>query len=583
MVNPRLDPRTLALALLYLVGGVLAVLETRFDGGFAFIWVSSAVLLAYLANTSRRDWPKALALCSVASVLVTGFFGLGWAAAGPLLFANMVETILAALLLRRVSGRGVPDDSITVLARFVVATAGLPTVLGAALAGCTLKAVAGAPILAAALNWYLGHALGFLTFTPLFGLIFSGELNRRRKSATFRQTAEFATLICLVALVAMAVFSQNVLPLLFLPVLPIMLTTFRAGRLGAGLAIIVLAVVAAYYTAAGQGPVNLIDADTGTRARFLQFYLASIVLTVLPIAVELARRQRLAAELRQSEARYRVLAEHSTDIIMNLDVDGTIRFVSPAIRQLAGYDPDALIGRQCLELIDPDYHESVRAAHSRALDRTGAGQKVEYLGVLKHGGRGWFETHTRAVLDDNHRVTGAVSVIRDIGERKALEARLSDAALRDPLTGLLNRRGFMRECERAAAEDGPSAIALFDLDYFKRVNDRYGHDGGDEVLKLFARLATEAVRHRDAVGRLGGEEFAILLRGTGPVQAQAICERLRKAVAETPCRYGEQRIAATVSGGVAALGQDVAWALRSADAALYQAKEAGRDRLALAA
>lgn len=575
--------RAAGVGLLFFLGGLVAVLETRFDGGFAFIWVSSAVLLAHLANSSRREWLPGILICAAASIPVTGFFGLGWRAALPLLAANMVEIVGAALLLRRVRPRGVPDDSLIVLGRFVLAAAGLPTLIAAAIAGPTLHLLTGAPILPASLNWYTGHALGFLTFTPLFGLLYSGDVRRRWTAATKRQFAEFVALGGLVILTSIVVFAQTALPLLFLPLLPVILATFRAGRLGAGLAVTLLALIATAFTIVGRGPISLIDAEIGARVRFLQFYLASVVVTVLPIAVELARRYRLARALAASEARYRTLADHSTDIIMNLDVNGTILFVSPAIRQLAGYDPEALIGRQCLEMIDPEYHAAVIGAHLRALEAKGAGQKVEYLGLLKHGGRAWFETHTRAVLDDRGRVTGAVSVIRDIGERKALEARLSDAAVRDPLTEALNRRGFMRELEAAAASDDPACIALFDLDHFKQVNDRYGHDAGDAVLKLFAKLANDAVRRGDVVGRLGGEEFAVLLRGADPAQAKAVCERLREAVAETACLHERRRIRVTVSGGVAVLRGDATSCLRRADEALYRAKESGRDRLALAA
>jgi diguanylate cyclase (GGDEF)-like protein/PAS domain S-box-containing protein len=569
----------IGVASLYYLGGTLAVLQTRFDGGFAFIWIASAVLLAHLLATPRKQWAAGLILCGVASVAVTGFFGLGWAYTAPLLVANLIEVIAAALMIR--AGRSADDtaDPVHRLGRFVMAVAGPAALAGAMIAGLSLHLIAGFAVLPSVLNWYTGHVLGFLTFTPVFSLIFSGEIVRRWQAASRGQIAEIVGLMLLVSGVAVGVFSQSSLPLLFLPILPIILATFRAGQIGAGLSIVLLSMIAAGFTIAGRGPVSLVHGDIATHARFLQFYLAATVMTILPVSFELARRRRLLRALQNSEARYRALADHSSDIIMNLDVDGRIRFASPAIFQLAGYFPDELVGRGSTELIDPEHVEAVRTAHVRALMRDGGEQRVEYLGLLRNGDRRWFETRTRAVRDENGRATGVVSVIRDVHERKTLEASLADAAIRDPLTGVLNRRGFMRELE--AAEGG--CLALFDLDHFKRVNDSFGHAAGDAVLKMFAQTAGRMVRAGDHVGRMGGEEFAVLLKGASLEQAQTVCERLREAVAARACLYDHRRIWVTVSGGVTVLQGNATAALNAADEALYAAKAGGRDRLALAA
>jgi len=178
----------------------------------------------------------------------------------------------------------------------------------------------------------------------------------------------------------------------------------------------------------------------------------------------------------------------------------------------------------------------------------------------------------------------------DIVEGKRLEAELVEMATTDFLTGLLNRRNFLsvmdNELNRLKRFDIPrAAVLMLDLDHFKRVNDTYGHAAGDAVLKHFAGLIHAELRKVDSGGRLGGEEFAILLLGAELDDAQAFAERLRKTVDDTPLDVEHQRIAITVSIGIAMLSPDDAGpddALIRADQALYEAKHSGRNRVCCA-
>src|SRR3954470_2350210 len=174
-----------------------------------------------------------------------------------------------------------------------------------------------------------------------------------------------------------------------------------------------------------------------------------------------------------------------------------------------------------------------------------------------------------------------VVVLRERVDR--LIARLADAARTDALTGLLNRRGFQElmeiETERALRSSRPLAILVGDLDHFKHLNDRYGHAAGDEALRRFAEIASAASRRIDAVARIGGEEFALLLPETEQHAAYLLAERLRRAAKEP----GAARDAElpTVSFGVASFpshAADAAALMHAADQALYAAKAMGRDR-----
>jgi diguanylate cyclase (GGDEF)-like protein len=176
--------------------------------------------------------------------------------------------------------------------------------------------------------------------------------------------------------------------------------------------------------------------------------------------------------------------------------------------------------------------------------------------------------------------------LQDVLEERSHRA-LVELAMRDGLTELLNRRGFddclQRELSYARRHDRVLTLMLFDLDHFKRVNDRYGHAAGDEVLRQIAGRVGELLRREDHFARYGGEEFAIVARDLAGEAARVKAEQVRTVVAARPVAVDAQEICVTVSVGVAAWQPDgdldAAALLRQADARLYAAKRAGRDRV----
>lgn len=575
-------------AISYFVLASLTASLTRYGDGVAFIWVANALLVARLATIPRRSWMVNMAMCGTASAAATSFFGLGLAAAVPMALVNVLEAFVAASLLRRIS---IPEEPMGSLRWFVVfvLVVGLIAPASAAIGAAAIASLAGGGGLTTnALRWFAGHALGALTFTPIFMLVFRSDLHtawaRRRKA----RVVEGVALISLVTATSVAVFAQRGLPLLFLPLLPVILATFRGGRSAASVSVVMLVLVGGTFTLAGRGPIMVIDGTVGDRMQFLQFYLAATVLTVLPIAADLARRGALYRNLRDSEARYRLLADNSTDIILNLDVRGRIRFVSPSITQLGGYSPGPLIGTKAVDLVAPAYRGAVLRSHVAALRSPGETACVEYKATTQSGDIRWFETRSRAVQSAASVIEGVVCIIRDIEERKLEEGRLSNAAHSDSLTGLLNRRAFDARLKQAAfkvaAERLVGCVALFDIDFFKRVNDTFGHAAGDRVIQHFAGLALATVRTGDFVARIGGEEFALLMLNATVEQATSVCDRLCLAASSSVVEDAGRKIRITVSGGVAPLmGGEERQVLRDADAALYNAKNAGRNRFLWAA
>lgn len=556
-------------------------------GGLSAMSPATPFLLAMLIGRSRRQWGPILIGATIGSVAASSIFGFGIAFAVPMAAARVGEVGIAVWLFNRLRVRRGFLGSLERIGRFVAAVGIAGPALGATIAATTVTIGQGLPFEQQWRLWFVGHSLSMISLTPVLSLILSGAIRRWWRDAAHGLRLEAVLLVGMTTIVAVAVFGQDRVPLLFLPILPVMLTTFRLGLIGAAASSIVLALVGGYATLHDMGPANFLGSDMQTRMEFLQLYLACTVLTAFPVAADLSRRQALYRRLGESEARYRLLADHSTDIMLGVDAEGRIKYLSPSFEQITGSDPLALTGRQVFELVHPLDRVMVTAAHHDAIADPHGTQIVEYRARITGGAERWFESHTRAVLADDGSVSGTVSMIRDVSRRKSREAELSRAASTDPLTGLANRRVFDAALAQRIVEPAAVAgcVAVFDIDHFKAVNDRFGHDAGDKVLQAFARMARGVMREGDVVARLGGEEFGILFPDTGIEQAHCLCERLRTTLAATKLRQGPAIVELTVSAGIATIdGNDSAAAvLRAADRALYAAKAEGRDRLRRAA
>jgi diguanylate cyclase (GGDEF)-like protein len=186
---------------------------------------------------------------------------------------------------------------------------------------------------------------------------------------------------------------------------------------------------------------------------------------------------------------------------------------------------------------------------------------------------------------------GRVLVLRDVTQSAALLEELTALASQDALTGAYNRRHFDelggRDIELARRSLSEIGVLMLDIDFFKRVNDDFGHAAGDAVLKDLCATCKDALRSSDVLARYGGEEFAVLLPGSGPEESEMVADRLRERISKMATPYGEGEcgrvVPVTVSiGAYAAVpepGQDLALFLRRADEALYRAKALGRNRV----
>lgn len=291
-------------------------------------------------------------------------------------------------------------------------------------------------------------------------------------------------------------------------------------------------------------------------------------------------RARLYTEVRQSEARFGSLIRNALDIITILDADGAIRYESPAVERILGYQADELLGRNAFDLVHPEDLSATSAAFVSALNDPALTPTVEFRFRHRDGSWRWLEATGTNLLADP-AVGGLVVNSRDVTERRESAGRLWHQAHHDPLTGLPNRVLFLDRLTQALTRAEPASIAVFflDLDGFKVVNDSLGHEYGDRLLVAAAERLTSALRTGDLLARFGGDEFTILQEHVPAAgDAMLMAERLHLVLA-APFSVNGHTLVVTTSVGAVQNSPELATPtdlLRAADVALYRAKAKGR-------
>jgi diguanylate cyclase (GGDEF)-like protein/PAS domain S-box-containing protein len=292
------------------------------------------------------------------------------------------------------------------------------------------------------------------------------------------------------------------------------------------------------------------------------------------------------------------LVENMPDGILVLDAQNRIVDINPAMKNFIEGEPHSYIGKDASEVFQPWMEKTdllLKAAETRT-----------ELKVPKDPSR-YMDLHVTTLYERGQLLNGRLMVFRDITESKQVEKRLRyvndrlqgqlieigllqsklrEQAIRDPLTDIFNRRyldeTLDRELSRAGRENYPVCVIMIDLDHFKRINDTYGHEAGDLVLKAIAQTLSEQSRRGDFACRYGGEEFVVVLPNMTLETACERAEELRKSLNLLSVPYEYYSLSVTISMGIACFpenGQTRDAILRAADQAMYAAKEAGRDHI----
>ena len=304
-------------------------------------------------------------------------------------------------------------------------------------------------------------------------------------------------------------------------------------------------------------------------------------------AVGRVRRALAESAAQHDQRRLEFMTNTSQDAITLVDAQDRVHFWNLAAERLFGYRREEALGQSLHELVAPPEQHPGVIQGLEAFGRTGQGPilqgRREVVAKRKDGSHFPAELSASAFsLDGQWYAAGSV---HDITERKRSEEALKRLANTDGLTGVLNRRRFMelsrQEVARSQRYRGPLSLIMLDVDHFKLVNDSHGHEVGDEVLVSLAQVCRGVLRQVDLFGRVGGEEFMALLPETDLIGAVRVAERLRREIADQEVSPSQPSVRITISLGVARLDQEMLLneLMKTADDALYQAKQKGRDRV----
>ncbi len=287
------------------------------------------------------------------------------------------------------------------------------------------------------------------------------------------------------------------------------------------------------------------------------------------------------------------LLESIFDGVYVVDAARRITYWNRGAESLTGYSADEAVRRYCYDNFLGHVDEKGCALCTNGCPLSATlldGRRREADVFLRHklGHRVPVCVRVAPITNRSGQIVGAVEVFNDVSARKQVERRvheLEDIAFRDTLTGLPNRR-YIELKVKQSLEDlqqvgRPFGLSMFDVDHFKQVNDRYGHDTGDAVLKVISETMTKSLRANDIVGRWGGEEFLAILLDVDAGLLRGLAERCRSLVAESGALSGESRIYVTVSVGATLVTREdsIYEAIKRADQLMYVSKSSGRNRI----
>lgn len=299
---------------------------------------------------------------------------------------------------------------------------------------------------------------------------------------------------------------------------------------------------------------------------------------------DITERKRAVEALSKSEARFRAMAEHSADLIWSINTAGQHTYSNQRGVANLGYTVEEFLTRDCVSLVHPDDLSLFRQTFENALARRQGWNNVVIRWKHSNGSYRTLESNASALFDDEDQLIGFQGVDRDITERRQAEERIEFLAHHDALTGLPNRVLLRDRFDHAVtlSERSRSRVAMLyiDLDNFKVVNDTLGHAAGDELLLSVVSRLTRCIRESDTISRQGGDEFILLLNNVFDLETvERIANDILTLLAE-PVEINSHVLNAASSIGIAIYsddGSDFDTLLQKADAAMYNAKGAGRN------
>jgi diguanylate cyclase (GGDEF)-like protein/PAS domain S-box-containing protein len=306
---------------------------------------------------------------------------------------------------------------------------------------------------------------------------------------------------------------------------------------------------------------------------------------------DISIRKRAEMQLYEEKEKAQVTLQSIGDAVITADADGRIEYLNPVAEELTGWDTREAAGRPVAEIFQVVSEGTRQPLDSPILRCLAEGRVVEIeepsVLVNRRGQEISIQDSAAPIRDRSGRLIGVVMVFHDVSEERRLQRALSYQATHDSLTGLINRREFeqrLNDLLQSAREDPAASHILMylDLDQFKVVNDTCGHPAGDRLLKQITSVLQTRIRASDTLGRLGGDEFGVLLQNCNLDTAGRIAENLRQAIRDFRFVWQDRVMNVGVSIGLAEINGEAetpATVLSAADVACYSAKESGRNRV----
>ena len=572
----------------YFLLASLSLHATKGADNIAAVWPPSGYFLALLLLMPVRARLAAFAAMAEASVGANMIEGIRAEAAIAYTIANAAEATIALWLIRRREPGEMSFMVPQAVGRFCVAA------LGASAASAVIATLLTRNGVDFFLSWMTTVALGMLIVTPPIVMLARMVGSNAVNNVPTAMKIEAIALLTIAAFVTGASFSQSDFPVTFLPCVALIVAAYRLGPFGAAAGMLIVAIIASLLTGQGYGPIAAMDESQKVEVLFLQFYPVTMLFIALPLAALLVVQRRLAKRLEQSN-RWLLQAEAAA-LVGHWRVDlkaWTIQWSDQTYR-VHGLEPGVPVD---VEYSVAQYLPEDRAKVQKILtEAVRTGEPFVYQGRIKRADGGIRHVRSHGSIEKGRRgkavaIFGTVQDVTETVENARILESARSAAERvantDMLTGLPNRRHTLTILDQVLCEarqqGTPLAVAIFDIDHFKQINDSHGHAAGDDVIRRVGQRAKASLREEDLVGRFGGEEFVCILRGRSALSAELVAERVRKAV-QTDSESGDGP-GATISIGLAIFADEETAEdlLQRADKALYMAKRAGRNRLQMAA
>lgn len=319
----------------------------------------------------------------------------------------------------------------------------------------------------------------------------------------------------------------------------------------------------------------------GVMVKFIPIKIKEVTTGFYVLLKDMRELDQMVEMYMESEKNFRVIAENANDVIILINHMKEYLYISPSLKNIFGFSPEEYKIKETFHNIHPEDRDELYCALSDSI-KSGKICKLRVRVGHKNGEWIWSELHGTPVFDDNHTYSHMVMIVRDVSLQKDYETKLEFFAYHDPLTGMANRRYFQETLESALIDykekNKNFAVLLLDIDKFKGINDKWGHETGDAVIQEFGKRLQLGIYKGDLAARLGGDEFVVFLPGVDSHKAaKVVVERIREAMKQ-PWQLENTVLEVSTSIGMTMPepGSTLSSVLKEADKAMYDEKNAKR-------